>query len=77
MNPSYIGGLTGQLSIATGCAHEAYSGAYTVVPRAHDAQTLPTENKLLTKNVTVEKVPFFETDNDANGKTVYIAEEAM
>ena len=32
-------------------------------------------NKVLKKDVTVQKVPYFETSNIQNGVTVYIAEE--
>ena len=46
-----------------------------MVPSAFNTQVLPTANKVLKKDVTVQKVPYFETSNIQNGVTVYIAEE--
>ena len=59
------GGLSGKLSAAID----------EVVPSAFNTQVLPTANKVLKKDVTVQKVPYFETSNVQNGVTVYIAEE--
>lgn len=50
-----------------------YEGEYEVTPKARESVVLPTQNKTLTDNVTVLKVPYFETTND-HGTTVYIAE---
>ncbi|MCB6646211.1 hypothetical protein LI154_13300 [[Clostridium] scindens] len=36
---------------------------------------LPTANKVLKKDIVVQKVPYFETSNNYDGVTVYIAEE--
>ena len=69
------GGLTGTLSVGGGYDYETYDGEYEVVPRAFHSQTLKTADKLLTKDIVVAEVFFFETDNEANGKTVYIAKE--
>lgn len=51
-----------------------YDGEYVITPLAHDNQVLETNNKLLTDDVTVLKVPYFETSN-LHGNTVYIASE--
>lgn len=51
-----------------------YTGEYTVTPKAFEAQSLPTTDKLLTQDVTVLRVPFFETSN-IYGSTVFIASE--
>lgn len=67
------GSLTGKLSVALD--YNAYSGEYEVVPSAFDAQTLPTANKVLKKDITIQKIPYFETSNLQDGVTVYIAEE--
>lgn len=67
------GGLSGKLS--TVINYNVYSGEYEVVPSAFNTQVLPTANKVLKKDVTVQKVPYFETSNVQNGVTVYIAEE--
>ena len=67
------GGLSGKLSAVIN--YNVYSGEYEVVPSAFNTQVLPTANKVLKKDVTVQKVPYFETSNVQNGVTVYIAEE--
>lgn len=54
---------------------EVYTGAYEVTPKAWESQTLETNGKLMTDNVTVYRVPYYETSNLFNGKTAYIAEE--
>ena len=45
-----------------------------MVPKAYEEQTLPTEGKLMADDVTVFRVPYFETSN-VSGETVYIASE--
>lgn len=52
---------------------EPYEGEYMVTPKANEAVVLPTQHKTLTEDVTIQKVPYFETSND-HGTTVYIAE---
>ena len=52
-----------------------YDGVYTVMPKAYDAQVLPTKNRVLEDNVTVEKVPSFDVSNQSGGTTFYIAAE--
>lgn len=53
---------------------EAYQGDYTVTPKAHSATVLETQGKLMTDDVTVIQIPYFETSN-TYGKTAYIANE--
>lgn len=53
---------------------ETYSGEYEVIPKADEGTMLLTKNKLLTDNVTVTKIPYYETSNP-DGVTVYIASE--
>lgn len=67
------GGLKGKLSIVK--EYNSYSGDYSVVPRAFNAQTLETADKLLSKDIIVTEVPYFETSNTSKGVTVYIAKE--
>lgn len=50
-----------------------YTGDYTVTPLAASDVVLPTANKLMTDDVTVLKIPYFETANES-GNTVYIGE---
>lgn len=51
-----------------------YTGDYIVTPKAHAQTVLPTKRKLMTDDITVLEIPYWETTNP-NGKTVYIAEE--
>ena len=51
-----------------------YDGPYEVTPKADEAQTLPTKNTILSEDVTVLAVPFYEADNQ-NGTTIFIASE--
>lgn len=75
--------LHGTLTAARGELHgtlsaigaELYEGAYTVHSAAHEAQELPTANKHLIKNITVEKIPYYETSNLSDGITIYIGDE--
>ena len=53
---------------------DEYDGDYEVTPLAHEAVVLPTAQKQMRDDVTVFKVPYFETTNE-HGTTVYIAEE--
>lgn len=52
-----------------------YTGDYTVIPKADKAQILPTKDLLMTDDLTVTKVPYYETSNNFSGKTVFIAED--
>lgn len=67
--------LSGTLTIPSAVGVEPYTGAYEVTPKAWDAQTLETAHKLMSNNVTVFKVPYYEISNLFDGKTAYIAEE--
>lgn len=67
--------LSGTLSVATGGDYEMYSGEYEVIPSTNSEQVLKTASKLLSRDVVVAKVPYFETSNDLNGKTAYIGKE--
>lgn len=66
--------LTGVVSVGSGEIVDEYTGKYMVVPLADEEQILETKNKKMTDNVTVKKVPYFETSNE-DGTTVYIASE--
>ena len=54
---------------------DEYEGDYDVTPKANAQTVLPTQDKLLRDNVTVDKVPYYQTSNEY-GDTVYIAAEA-
>lgn len=57
-------------------AADVYDGDYVVTPQAHEEQILPTEGKMMEDDVTVLRVPYFETSN-IFGKTAYIASEVV
>lgn len=48
-----------------------YDGAYEVTPTASE-QSLPTRDRLMRGDVTVHKVPYFETSNESGGYTISI-----
>lgn len=48
-----------------------YEGEYEVTPK-FATQTLPTAEKVLTKDVTIEKIPYHEVSNNSGGTTVTI-----
>lgn len=51
-----------------------YNGSYEVTPKV-TSQTLPTRDKFMIDDMTVEAIPYFETSNNSGGTTVYIAKE--
>lgn len=54
---------------------EKYEGEYDVAPSTYSDKVLATQNLVMTKDVTVRKIPQFEVSNEANGKTLIIGEE--
>ena len=52
---------------------ETYTGDYTVIPLARNDVVLETARKLCTDDITVKKIPTYETRNDY-GLSFYIAE---
>jgi hypothetical protein len=52
-------------------AVEAYDGEYEVTP-SFSEQTLPTQQKLLEKDMKIEKIPYAEVTNNSGGITVII-----
>ena len=51
-----------------------YEGDYIVTPKV-ESQTMPTKNKLLTEDVTIKSIPFFNVSNTSGGSTVFIGNE--
>lgn len=49
-----------------------YSGSYVVIPDTQDQQ-LETKNKWMADDILVKEIPYYETSNQQNGITVYIA----
>lgn len=54
-----------------GSEYPFYTGAYHVTP-SQEEQTLYTAQKILTGDVTVEEIPYYETTNESGGYTVII-----
>lgn len=50
-----------------------YVGSYTVTPAASEAQVLATANRFMTSDLTIDEIPYAETENSSLGKTVSIA----
>ena len=50
-----------------------YEGAYEVTPTV-EGFTLPTARKVMSKDLTVNRIPYYEMDNTA-GTTVFIGSE--
>ena len=54
--------ITADIGEFTIIDHEAYSGAYEVTPSG-STQTLDTDRKVLSRDVTVRPIPYYETSN--------------
>lgn len=54
-----------------------YNGKYRVTPSTYHTQTLATASKILTRNITIEPIPQWETSNAAGGTTLIIGEESL
>lgn len=67
--------IEGTLTIPNTPGLELYGGPYEVTPKAWEEQILETDGKLMSDDVTVFRVPYYETSNLFDGKTAYIAEE--
>lgn len=67
-----IDGVSGVVYEVERNPHETYDGDYMVIPSLNE-QVLYTENKLMTDDVTITEIPYFETSN-VSGTTVYIAD---
>ena len=52
-----------------------YEGEYEVTPSATEKQTLNTAQRLMSKDVVVHKIPYYETSNNSGGNTVFIGSE--
>lgn len=65
-------GLTGILTIPRVLDAEYYTGEYEVTPQARSNVVLDTSGKLMTDNVTVLEIPYYETTNPAGGYTAII-----
>lgn len=50
-----------------------YDGDYTIIPSINE-QTLETKNKVMTDNLNIKQIPYFQTSNQY-GDTIYIGKE--
>lgn len=53
---------------------DLYTGEYTITPDITPV-VLPTRDKLMAEDVTVRKIPLWETGNPQGGKTILIGGE--
>lgn len=53
---------------------DRYEGPYEVTPTV-EGQTLETEMKFMTEDVSIKAIPYFDVSNPAGGSTIYIAKE--
>jgi hypothetical protein len=51
-----------------------YNGEYEVTPLVDKETTLLTAKKIMSRNVVVKQIPYYETSNESDGATVYIGE---
>lgn len=57
--------------------HEHYTGTYQVTPKAFQSQTLETADKVLSNDVVIGEIPYYQTSNNSGGITSYIAKEEI
>lgn len=61
--------LVGEVAIASG--HEYYCGECEVTPKV-EPQKLETKDKVMTDDVTVKAIPYYEVSNPQGGVTIII-----
>ena len=54
---------------------EKYEGDYEITPSTYNDKVMATQNMVMSKDVTIRKIPQFEVSNTADGKTLIIGEE--
>ena len=70
------GSFQGELGVfLTSGPRKTYGGETVVVPRAASDVVLPTKDTFVPDDITVRRVPSYQTENASGGKTVYIASE--
>lgn len=70
---SGVGELSGKISVAK--EYAVYDGAYEIVPKVSQTQTLPTGNRILKQDIIVREIPFYEAKNESDGMTAYIGKD--
>ena len=69
------GNVLGKVTVTTkikGGSAEEYEGDYSVTPTV-EGKILPTANKHMSDDLTIEAIPVYEVSNDSGGETFYIA----
>lgn len=61
--------LSGTISIIDDYAE--YKGNYIVVPKT-ESQTLPTIDKVMSRDMTIASIPYYEVQNEKGGNTITI-----
>lgn len=70
-----FGANMGEIQIVTKyIGGEPYDGDYSVTPKV-DSQTMATKGKIMTDDVQIKSIPFFNVSNTSGGSTVYIGSE--
>lgn len=69
--PRPIAVLQGRLAMPEARGGEPYTGVYTVTP-GFEGTTLPTKDKLLAQDITVEPIEVARVSNPSGGKTIFI-----
>lgn len=64
--------LSGKMTAPVREEIETYDGDYAVTPKLYDDVILPTKDRRMKADVTVLKIPQFETSNESGGKTLFI-----
>lgn len=65
--------MSGTLNVAEGYYPDIYEGTLEFTSAVSIDQEIPTKKKLITNDITIKKIPYFETSN-LSGTTVYIGE---
>ena len=42
---------------------DVYKGSYSITPKAWEEQVLETKSKVLTDNMAIKEIPYYETSN--------------
>lgn len=61
-----------QVRIVHDSGAEEYDGEIEVRPEAFQEQILPTKNKILRDDITIQPIPYYETTNLSGGYTAII-----
>lgn len=61
--------IKGCLSMPVG--YEDYTGNYNILPEVKE-QIIPTSNKHMTEDLTIQAIPFYKTTNPQGGETIII-----